>query len=381
MKKRVLLIATVQCHICQFHRPLAKILHDAGYEVDVAARNNLAEKNGLSLDFADRVFDIPFERSPYKLGNIKAMRMLKKILKENHYDYIHCNTPVGGVIGRLCAKKYRKSGTKVFYTAHGFHFYKGAPLKNWILFYPIEKHLAKVTDKLITIVHEDYNLSKEKFKTKTFYIHGVGVDPSRFHPIDEEEKKEKRTKLELPLDKKIVLCVGELNKNKDQITVIKAIEKVIQTRRDILLLLAGNGKNDSKLKEYVETHGLSEYVKFLGYNPHIEEYTKTCDVIVSASIREGLGLNIIEGMLCQKLIFASFNRGHNDLLEEDENFQFKIKDSEKLASFIIDSYDENNSIALEKIKYNYEKAKLFTFSEVEKELENIYFESEKKEQE
>ena len=126
---KVLLVATVQSHICQFHRPLVAMLHEHGCEVHVAARNNLAEKNGLKLDFVEQVFDVPFQRSPFSPKNLGAYKQLKKIIDEGNYDVVHCNTPVGGVLGRLAARKARKRGTKVFYTAHGFHFYKVKTVK------------------------------------------------------------------------------------------------------------------------------------------------------------------------------------------------------------------------------------------------------------
>ena len=163
--KMVLLTATVQSHIAQFHRPLADVLHENGYEIHVAAKNNLGEKNGLKLDFADKVFDVPFSRSPKSIDNIKAYFQLKEILSNNSYEVIHCNTPVGGIITRLAAMNARKHGTKVFYTAHGFHFYKGAPKKNWIVFYPIEKLMARFCDTLITITKEDYQLARRKLHT------------------------------------------------------------------------------------------------------------------------------------------------------------------------------------------------------------------------
>ena len=159
---KVLLVATVQSHICQFHRPLVAMLQH-GCEVHVAARNNLAEKNGLKLDFVEQVFDVPFQRSPFSPKNLGAYKQLKKIIDEGSYDVVHCNTPVGGVLGRLAAQKARKRGTKVFYTAHGFHFYKGAPKKNWLIWYPVEKFMCRHTDKLITITQEDYDMPRQSF--------------------------------------------------------------------------------------------------------------------------------------------------------------------------------------------------------------------------
>ena len=141
--KKVLYVATVASHICQFHLPYLEKFQKNGYEVHVAAKNNLHEKNGLQLKFVDKYFDIPFQRSPFNFKNIKAYKQLKKLINQNEYDLIVCNTPVGGILTRMAAKKVRKKGTKVIYIAHGFHFYKGAPIKNWLIYYPIEKHFAK----------------------------------------------------------------------------------------------------------------------------------------------------------------------------------------------------------------------------------------------
>lgn len=138
---KVLLVATVQSHICQFHKPLVNMLHEHGVEVHVAARNNLAEKNGLALDFVEKVFDIPFARSPKSKNNIIAYKQLKKIIDEGHYDVVHCNTPMGGIVTRLAARNARKHGTKVYYTAHGFHFYKGAPKKIGLCFIQLRNFL------------------------------------------------------------------------------------------------------------------------------------------------------------------------------------------------------------------------------------------------
>src|SRR5699024_3114121 len=157
-----------------------KLLKENGYEVHVAAKDNLAEKNGLQLAYADRVFDVPFSRSPFGRTNFRAYRQVKEIINGTRYAVISCNTPVGGVVTRLAAKKARKSGTKVFYTAHGFHFYKGAPIQNWLLYYPVEKWLARYTDTLITITEEDYTLPREKLCTNVVRLHGMGANTEKY---------------------------------------------------------------------------------------------------------------------------------------------------------------------------------------------------------
>lgn len=188
-------------------------------------------------------------RSPKSSDNIKAYSQLKKIIDSEHYDIIHCNTPMGGVVTRLAAKGARKGGTKVIYTAHGFHFYNGASKKNWLVFYPIEKRFAKLTDKLITINREDYKLAKEKFKTDIYYIHGVGVDEARYYPVGRNEKFEIRKELGFSPNQKILLCVGELLPNKNQKMAINAVKKLVGDFPDIVLLIAETDPKEKLLRK------------------------------------------------------------------------------------------------------------------------------------
>ena len=311
---KVLLIATVQSHIVQFHKPLVEMLHDAGYEVHAAARNNLAEKNGLALDFVDKVFDLPFQRSPFSLKNITAYRELKHIISREHYDVIHCNTPVGGVLGRLAAQSSRKKGTKVFYTAHGFHFYKGASKINWLLWYPIEKYFAEhFTDKLITINLEDYALASVKFACQVEHIWGVGVNETRFYPIDDAHKAELREKMGFA-NKILILNVGELLPNKNQHMAIELMPNLLAQFPNTVLLIAGNGPERVNLEKQIKVLGLQDNVKLLGYVSNIPDYFHIADVLVACSIREGLGLNVIEAMMSGVPAVAADNRGHRELL-------------------------------------------------------------------
>ena len=221
---KALFVATVQSHIAQFHLKAIELLKQNGYEVHVAAKDNLAEKNGLQLKNVDIIYDVPFCRSPFSLKNISAYRILKRIIIQGKYDLIHCNTPVGGILTRLAA---RKEDGKVLYTAHGFHFYKGAPVKNWILYYPIEKVMTRYTDGLITINHEDYEFAKKNFKCPIYRTHGVGVNTEKYKRISKKEIENLRKDNGLS-NKIIILCTGELNKNKNQKTIILAMQKVIK---------------------------------------------------------------------------------------------------------------------------------------------------------
>lgn len=371
--KKILYTATVASHICQFHLPYFKMFKDMGYEVHVAARNNLAEKNGLSFKYVDKFFEVPFRRSPFSPKNISAKKQLKKIIDEGDYELIVCNTPVGGVVTRGAAKAARKRGTRVFYIAHGFHFYKGASKKNWLLFYPIEKHYAKKCDGVITINEEDYLFAKEKFKTPVYRIHGVGVDPERYHSLSDGEKADKRLKMGYTTEDFLCLCVGELNDNKNQMQAIKAVECASKLRPNIKLLIAGNGPKDEELKAYVSATGLENNVKFLGYCTFLQEYQNIVDVGISCSIREGLGLNVIEAMLSGNPFVATKNRGHNELIENGVNgYLVDVGDSQELAKAILRLADDKE-LYDEMRKNTVKSMQAYTVSSTLSEMENILF--------
>lgn len=366
---KVLLTATVQSHICQFHKPLAELLHEHGYEVHVAAKDNLAEKNGLKLDFADKVYDVPFSRSPKSTDNIKAYKKLKKIIENEHYDVIHCNTPMGGIVTRLAAKKARKRGTKVYYTAHGFHFYKGAPKKNWIVFYPIEKYFSRLTDKLVAITNEDYKLASEKFHCDVFHIHGVGANSSKFYVMSDEEKDLIRNELDIPKDIKVILNIGELLPNKNQKTAIAAMEAVVKKVPNSRLLIAGNGTEKENLEELIREKRLEEHVTMLGYTTEVNKYLNICDVLAACSYREGLPLNLMEAMLCGKPIVASKNRGHCELINDGENgYLIDAQDVQAFADCICSVLTDGKDYVHKAL----EAVKPFTDVSVREELKILY---------
>ena len=328
---KILYTATVLSHICQFHLPHMQHLQEQGWEVHVAAHDNLAVKNGLQLKYCDKFIETPFSRSPKSPDNFKAYKQLKKMLAEEHYDVILCNTPMGGIVTRLAAKRTRKQGTKVVYMAHGFHFYKGSSKKAWLVFYPIEKNMAKKCDLLITVNQEDYALAQKKFgkRTKVAHIHGVGVDEKRYHPATEAEQLAMRRAEGLSPEDFVILCTGELNENKNQKTLISAAARLKDTIPNLKVLLAGNGPKEQELREQIQADGLNGIVKLLGYRTDLEKVVPAVDLVVSCSKREGMPLNIIEAMLCKKPVVASHNRGHDELVENN------------CTGILVDSSDSN----------------------------------------
>ena len=317
--KKVLFVATVASHIKTFHEPFLKLFKENDYKTYVAANWNLKENNKIA--YCDEFIQIPIKRSPYSTQNIKAINELKKLIKKEKFDIVHCHTPMGSVVARLAAKEARKNGTRVIYTAHGYHFYKGAPFINWLLYYPVEKWLAKYTDTQITITQEDYDLAKRKFKIKDLHlVHGVGLDEEKFNILISNEEKE-NLKQELKIDDKSVVCtyVAELNKNKNQQLLIKAIKRLKDDNNNVTLLLVGKGKYEQKLLKLIKKLNLEENVKLLGYRSDIVKILSITDIYLASSLREGLPVNVMEAMYMGLPIIAVDNRGHRELVQHNEN--------------------------------------------------------------
>jgi len=375
---KILFVATVRSHIGQFHIPFIKELKNRGVEVHAAYKDNSADKSGLDLSDIDKVFEVPFERQPLKLKNIKAFFVLKKIIDENNYDAIHCHTPMGAVITRLAAIKARKRGTKVIYTAHGFHFFKGASRKNWLLFYPVEKFLSRYTDCLITINQEDFNLAHTRgFKANQIRkIQGVGVELSRFHPVDEDEKNRLREEYGYGKNDFIMIYPADLSKRKNQSMLFEVVEKMVEVDKNVKLLLPGQ---PIKLEEYtqaVREKGILDNVEFLGYRRDIDKLVGLSDISVASSFQEGLPINIIEAMAMGNAVVATDVRGNNDLVENGVNgYLVKVNDSAEMAERILELY--NNPAKLRAFgRKSVEKVSEFSTDNVNRVMVGIYRELE-----
>lgn len=352
--KKVLFVATVTKHINTFHIPYLKWFKEQGYEVHVASYGE--EK----IEYCDKHFNLPFERFPLKIKNIKVYNELKKIINDNEYEIIHCHTPVGGALTRLAARKARKKyNTKVIYTAHGFHFYKGAPLINWIIYYPIEKICARWTDTLITITEEDYEIAKKKLKKakQIEHVYGVGMNTERFEKdFTYEEKQKIRNELGIKKEDIIFTYVAELNKNKNQILLIDAIKELKKENLNVKLLLVGDGPLKEQYKEYVKKSNLEDNISILGIRKDINEILSITDIYLASSIREGLPVNIMEALYKGLPVIATNNRGHRELIKNNEN------------GFIV----RNQCEMIEKIKVLKNKEEIEKFSKIGKESTQKY---------
>ncbi len=372
--KKALQLASVASMIDQFNIPNIKLMISMGYQVDVVADytnpGNISKERAKELikklkNLGANPIDIPIPRSMNPLKISKAYSMVKKLVVSEHYDIIHCHSPIGGVIARIAAKSERKNGTKVIYTAHGFHFYSGAPLKNWLLFYPIEKMLSRYTDILITINKEDYKRAKQKFNAdRIIYLPGIGIDTKKFCKNDNGKKI--RDELGLKKSDIVLLSVGELNDNKNHETVIKALSKLETIPQYVIV---GRGDKKDYLQKLINDLKLDKYVKLVGFREDVIEFYKAADIFVFPSFREGLSVALMEAMASGLPVLCGKIRGNTDLIDCNGGVFFNPYKEESVKNAIKEIL---NMDLFRLKKHNLEKIRKFDIKIVENSMYKIY---------
>ncbi|HGF7808550.1 glycosyltransferase family 4 protein [Enterococcus faecium] len=368
---KILYVTTISNTINAFLIPHIKLLQSEGHEVDVAC--NIIQP--LSKDLQNisecKIFDIPFNRNPIKKENLKAYKALKGVINKNSYDIVHTHTPIASSIVRLVCRK--EVQTKVFYTAHGFHFYKGAPLINWLFYFPMEYWLSKYTNQLITINQEDYIRAKKLFRAKKVrFVHGVGLVIKKEENI-ENDKQEKKRELNISKDQIVLLSVGELNKNKNHKFIIECLKNFKDV--NFKYLICGEGVLKESLQETIHQYKLDDKVELLGYRTDIAELLNISDYFIFPSKREGLPVSIMESMACGVPVICSKIRGNSDLIKDNINgFLFSLENKKEITQILnevlLGKYGEDK---LNCIKENAVKAiQNYSLQNVLNELNEVY---------
>lgn len=385
--KCALFVTTTASMIDQFNRGNIDILKKMGYEVHIAC--NLAAGNTTSKESTHKfiedmhkegvkVFDYPFTRSPFAYGkNLRLSLKLRKQIKKYRYKIIHCHTPVGGVVARIAsAFIVKKWGGRVIYTAHGFHFYHGAPLKNWLIFYPIEREMSWLTDTLITINSEDYSRVKKSFHARQIiYVPGVGVNTDVYSAegVSIQTKKELRKKIIPEIqseDKTIYLSVGELNENKNHSIIIEALGRMNNDK--IHYYIAGIGEKKRELESQINKLNLKEQVFLLGYRTDISDLMKLSDVFVLPSKREGLNVSLMEAMSSGLPCLVSNIRGNRDLIKDSKGGYLVAPNDVDGWQKVMSRMWENKDEQIKFGQWNRNRIKNFSLRKVQKQMEDIY---------
>lgn len=312
---RILFTATlVRGHIAKFHIPYLKWFKEQGWETWVAAKNDYPD-GVCKIPYCDRFVNVDFARSPFSKQTLVAYRQLRTLFGGERFDIVHTHTPVGGVLTRLAARDARRGGTKVIYTAHGFHFYKGAPAVNWALWYPVERFMSRFTDVLVTINDEDYNRAKKFAHCRVEYVPGVGIDLGRFACT--KGRANKRAELELGEGDFALLSVGDLIPRKNQVVIVDALPLLPES---VKLLVCGEGVERESLESQIARLGLGGRARMLGFRSDMAEIMHACDALVFPSVHEGLPVSVMEAMASGLPVIASSIRGIDpDLLKDHES--------------------------------------------------------------
>ena len=317
--KKILYITNISYGVSSFSVAAVASAKTLGYRFFLAGNFSGASSEKIKSDeeeFGVKIINIDLARSPYSPKNITAYKQLIDFIKKENIDYIHCNTPVGGLLGRLAGKKCKVKS--VIYQAHGFHFYKGAPLKNWLIYYPVERWLTHYTDALITINKEDYERAqgfKLRNNGKVYYVPGVGIDLSQY-VLPENTREIKRKELGLKETDVALISMGDLIDRKNYPVAIEAIAKA--NNPNLQYFICGKGPEEEKLQKKAEDLGVKEQIHFLGYRTDIKELLKAADIFLFTSKQEGLARSLMEAMASGLPCVASRIRGNTDLLEETQ---------------------------------------------------------------
>nr|WP_240610882.1 glycosyltransferase family 4 protein [Ammonifex thiophilus] len=371
-KAKVLFLATVYTHLAAFHLPFMQLLQDKGCEVHAAASPAEGRKEEVEA-IGVRCWDIPFARSPYSPKNLKAFRELRRLLETHRFALIHVHTPVAAFLGRYLAKVTGQGS--VLYTAHGFHFYQGAPLRNWLIYCTAERLAARWTDGLIVINREDFDIARRILGFKSgknlFYVPGVGVELDRFGPSGSPPEKGIRSELGLAPEDIVVTCVAEMSRDKNHGLLLAAWKELASRHTNCHLILVGTGELLPRWKKRVEAEHIPR-VHFLGYRRDVPQILRESDVAVLTSRREGLPRSLMEAMAAGLPVVATDVRGSRDLVEHGRmGFLVKLGDVEGLAD-ALERLIKDRELREALGRAGRKKITAFSLDRVLKEMEAIY---------
>lgn len=368
--KKFLIVAHYSRFLVQFELNDVRLLQSMGYEVHYATNyeheDMYADAVRVIREHGVILHQIDFVRSPYNvIANEKAYQQLKELMRMEQFDGIHCHTPMAGALARLAANA---TGTKpVLYTAHGFHFYKGCPLKNKLIYQTAETFLARYTDAQITINQEDY-AAAQKFplRGKAYYVPGIGVDVQKIASV-QVDRVAKRKELGIPEDAFAFLTVGELIPRKGHELLIRAFAK--SNISGAQLLICGSGREKEHLTALIKELGISDRAHLLGFRNDIYELLKCADAFVFPSKQEGLPVALMEAMAAGLPCIASRIRGNVDLLP-DSRYLFEPADESALCQLLKDA--ANGVQTEQECAQNREMLKRYDIKNVSKQMQGIY---------
>jgi glycosyltransferase involved in cell wall biosynthesis len=337
MSPSILFVTTVPVTLEVFLAPFARHLRERDWAVDGLA-NGAASCARIAQDFG-RLFDIGWTRSPVSFLQLPALtRRVRTIVAEGGYDLVHVHTPIAAFVTRFALRNLERSDRPiVVYTAHGFHFYRGGrPLPNRVYRW-MERAAARWTDYIVTINGEDLDAARS-FGTikpdRVRLIPGIGVDPGPYAQgaVAPREAHSIRTELMIPEDAFLLLMIAEFGRVKRHEHALKALANT--RNKGTVLVLAGDGPLEQRVRDRAEELGIKDRVRFAGYRRDVPALLAAADALLLASEREGLPRSMLEAMAAGVPVIGTDTRGIADLLKDGAGWIADKHDPNALAAVI-----------------------------------------------
>lgn len=317
---RLLIVTTVPATIDAFLAPYVAHFNASGWEVDVATADG--PLSALVVGASSAIHRIPWSRRATDLSGVaRAIRMVRRIVRDGRYDIVHVHTPIAASVTRSAIGTIAPSRRPaVVYTAHGFHFQPGSPLRKRLLPQVVEWLGGRCTDRLIVINEADQKTAEQLRLVRpgrVVCMPGIGIDLSWYDTTPELIMRAGRVRTELklaPHDSLIVL-VGELSSRKGQTRAIEALARL--GRDDVHLALAGDGPLRAALEAQVNELGLTDQVHLLSHVADVRPLVLASRAMTLPSHREGLSRAVLEALALGVPVVGSDIRGIADSVRPD----------------------------------------------------------------
>ncbi|MCF6460445.1 glycosyltransferase family 1 protein [Clostridium sp. Cult3] len=269
-----------------------------------------------------------------KRSDMSVIGRLEDEINREGYDIIHCHGARANFIAMFLKNKVKKPMLTTIHSDYKLdfkdNFYKR------IVYTAINSIALKSFDYYIAISNTFKEMMESRgFKGDKIFTVYNGIDLESH--MDYVPKEEFLERYDIPgRGKLIVGIIARLDAVKDHETFIKAANKVIQKRKDVIFLIAGTGNDERRLKLLVEEMGIGDYIYFLGYVEDQYSFFNTIDVNVLTSISESFPYVILEGARLKKTVISTNVGGINQLIKNGYNgWLIDVGDSNALAEKII----------------------------------------------
>ena len=333
---------------------------------------DIAKKKGIRFIYLSSLV-----RGISPINDLKAFFSLFSLIKREKFDIIHTNTSKAGMLGRVAAKWASREGYRpsIVHTPHGhvFYGYYGTVLSK--LFLALEGWAANFTDRIITLTqkgideHLQFGVGKDRSK---FTAIPDGVDLNRFTNLKIDPTRKKKELGLPPEGVKLIGSAGRLEPVKGYKYFVEASFRVKKSIPDCLFLLIGDGSLYNKLQHQIESSGLQQNFRILGWRNDINEIISILDIFVLSSLNEGMGRVLVEAMVMGKPVVATKVGGIPSVVIDGETGMLvPSKNPRALAEAIISLLNnpermKNMSIA------GKERAKLFSVEVMIEKTEELY---------